>query len=107
MPTITYVLTDGTSRSLEVPVGTSVRDAALDDGLVGIEGECGGFLNCATCHVYLDGTWAGRLPGPEELEDELLDGTAAERRPSSRLSCQLVVAPEWDGLTVHMPANQY
>jgi ferredoxin, 2Fe-2S len=107
MPKITYVLADSTAQPLDVPIGTSVRDAALDEGLVGIEGECGGFLNCATCHVYVDDTWAGRLPGADDLEDELLEGTAAERRPGSRLSCQLVVAEDWDGLIVHMPENQY
>lgn len=64
MPKITYLLTDGTAQSLDVPIGTSVRDAALDDALAGIEGECGGFLNCATCHVYVDDAWAGRLPRP-------------------------------------------
>ena len=107
MPKITYLLTDGTAQSLDVTIGTSVRDAALDDALAGIEGECGGFLNCATCHVYVDDAWAGRLPPPEELEDELLDGTAAERLPTSRLSCQLVVTEDWDGLIVHVPESQY
>jgi ferredoxin, 2Fe-2S len=107
MAKITYLLTDGSAQSLDVPTGTSVRDAALADGLPGIEGECGGFLNCATCHVYLDEEWVDRLPAAEELEDELLEGTAAERQPTSRLSCQLVVDDSWDGLTVQMPESQY
>jgi 2Fe-2S ferredoxin len=107
MPKINYVLTDGTTRILDVDTGTSVRDAAIDENVPGIEGECGGQMNCATCHVYVDLDWVGRLADPAELEDEMLEGTAAERRPGSRLSCQLRVADDWDGLVVTVPESQY
>ena len=107
MAEITYRLVDGSARTLSIEAGTSVRDAALDQNIPGIDGECGGYLNCATCHVYVDGAWYGRLPAPSELEDELLDGAAAPRLPTSRLSCQLVVVPEWDGLVVQLPESQY
>jgi 2Fe-2S ferredoxin len=107
MTKINFVLTDGSAQSLDVPVGTSIRDAALAESVPGIEGECGGFLNCATCHVYVDDGWLARIAPVDELEDEMLDSTAAERRPSSRLSCQLLVEPDWEGLTVEIPETQY
>src|SRR3954447_7861762 len=107
MPKINYVLTDGTTRILDVDTGTSVRDAAIDENVPGIEGECGGQLNCATCHVYVDDDWSASLPEIEELESEMLDTTAAERRATSRLSCQLRVDGGWDGLVVVLPDTQY
>ena len=107
MAEITYRLTDGSARVVAIEAGTSVRDAALDQNIPGIDGECGGYMNCATCHVYVDPDWYDKLPDPSELEDELLEGAAAQRLPTSRLSCQLVVSDEWAGLVVQMPESQY
>ena len=80
--------------------------AATRHGLDGIVAECGGNAMCATCHVYVDAAWLARLPPMTDEEDALLDGTAAERRANSRLSCQLVVSPEMDGLIVYLPETQ-
>ena len=107
MAKISYELNDGSRQTLEIETGTSVRNAALDHGVPGIDGECGGFLNCATCHVYVDEPWIDRLTPMDEVEDELLDGAAAPRLHTSRLSCQLVVSEDWDGLLVRMPESQY
>lgn len=106
MPTVVYVLPDGTRRSADLPAGTSVMRGAVDNNIRGIEAECGGCLSCATCHVYVDEAFTGRVPPRSADEDELLSGVAAERRPSSRLSCQIIVAAELDGLVVHVPERQ-
>lgn len=106
MPKITYISADGDSDSVDVPVGTSVMRGAVGAGLDGIVAECGGNAMCATCHVYVPEEFADALPDVSEVEDELLDSTASERRPTSRLSCQLRVTEELNGLTVHMPETQ-
>jgi 2Fe-2S ferredoxin len=80
--------------------------AAVVNGVEGIEAECGGGLACATCHVYVDPSWQARLPPPAPAEDAMLDATAAERKDSSRLCCQIVVAEELEGLILHLPACQ-
>jgi len=106
MPIVTYILRDGERRDIDVPVGTSVMEAAIHHNVRGIDAECGGCLSCATCHVYVDATSSAELASPDEAELELLDGVAAERRPESRLSCQLVMVPAMDGLVVQIPARQ-
>lgn len=106
MPIVTYILRDGERREIDVPVGTSVMEAAVHNNVRGIDAECGGCLSCATCHVYVDATSTAQLPSPDESELELLDGVAAQRRPESRLSCQLVMAPAMNGLVVQIPAKQ-
>lgn len=106
MPIVTYILRDGERREIDVPVGTSVMEAAVHNNVRGIDAECGGCLSCATCHVYVDATSTALLPSPDESELELLDGVAAQRRPESRLSCQLVMAPAMNGLVVQIPAKQ-
>jgi ferredoxin, 2Fe-2S len=106
MPNVTYILRDGERRSIDVPVGTSVMEAAIHNNVRGIDAECGGCLSCATCHVYVDASSAAELEPPDASEIELLDGVAAQRRPESRLSCQLVMAPAMDGLVVQIPAQQ-
>ncbi|HEV7371688.1 2Fe-2S iron-sulfur cluster-binding protein [Arenibaculum sp.] len=107
MPIVVYVQKDGTETRVDVPEGTSVMLGAVQNDIGGIEAECGGCCSCATCHVYVDEAFAARLPPPEEIEGELLSGVAAERRPTSRLSCQLAVTAALDGLVVHMPDTQY
>jgi len=107
MVRIIYNSGDGSSREVEVPVGRSVMLGATINGVAGIEADCGGTLSCATCHVYVDPAWIDRLPEPELMEVELMEGVAAERRPNSRLSCQILLTEALDGLTVELPARQY
>ncbi|SFU48264.1 ferredoxin, 2Fe-2S [Methylobacterium sp. 174MFSha1.1] len=106
MPTIIVIRPDGARRDLAVAAGASLMQGATAQGLDGIVAECGGNAMCATCHVYVDEAWAGRLPPLSEDEDALLDGAAAERRPTSRLSCQIIATGALDGLVVHLPDRQ-
>lgn len=106
MPEVTYVATDRTERKVEVPQGRSVMQGAIQNGVRGIEAECGGVLSCATCHVYVDPDWADRLDPPSEDEEDMLSNTAAERRPGSRLSCQIEVTDDLNGLRVQIPETQ-
>lgn len=106
MPTIHYILKDGTTRSVEAKPGASVMETAIRHNIRGIDAECGGSCSCATCHVYVDQADLSRLTPPDEMEDELLDGTASARASNSRLSCQITVTAELDGLTVRVPETQ-
>jgi ferredoxin, 2Fe-2S len=106
MPKVTYVSYDGKSTTLDVPLGTSVMQAAVLHGLDGIVAECGGSCMCATCHVYVQEDQLSKLPEMELGEDAMLDGTASPRKPNSRLSCQLVMTPEMNGLVVNTPETQ-
>jgi len=104
--TITFIHPDGRSQSFEASTGDSVMQLAVSRGIDAIVAECGGNAMCATCHVYVDDRWIDRLPAMTDEEDALLDGTAAERKPTSRLSCQIKVEPELDGLVLRLPARQ-
>src|SRR5580704_9631288 len=106
MPQVTYVSYDGKSTTLDVPVGTSVMQAAVLHGVDGIVAECGGSCMCATCHVSVQEDQLSKLPEMALGEDAMLDGTASPRGPNSRLSCQLVMTPPMDGLVVTMPETQ-
>lgn len=106
MPKITYVHPDGKQDVLEVANGFTLMQAAVSNGIQGIVAECGGSAMCATCHVYVDPTRADTLPPVNAVEDEMLDSVADERKENSRLSCQLAVTPEYDGLVVYLPNNQ-
>ncbi|MCK0745198.1 2Fe-2S iron-sulfur cluster-binding protein [Chromohalobacter nigrandesensis] len=106
MPSITYVHPNGERQTVEVKSGTSVMQAAMAEGISGIVAECGGSAMCATCHVYVDPEFVEHVPDVQEIEDEMLECAASERRESSRLSCQLVVSDEMDGLVVHLPETQ-
>ncbi|MGJ5035868.1 2Fe-2S iron-sulfur cluster-binding protein [Bradyrhizobium sp. HKCCYLRH3059] len=106
MTMITFIHPDNRSESVEAEDGASVMLAALTHGIDGIVAECGGNAVCATCHVYVDDAWAGKLDPVSDDEDALLDGTAAERRPNSRLSCQIRVQPALAGLVVRIPDRQ-
>lgn len=105
VPRVIYVLHDGSRFEVETPVGTSVMRAAQADGVRGIEAECGGCLTCATCHVYVDPEWSGRLPEPTDDERIMVD-CAIDVRPNSRLSCQIAMTDDLDGLVVEIPASQ-
>jgi 2Fe-2S ferredoxin len=104
--TINFIHCDGRSKSVSATGVGSVMQLAVSHGIDAIVGECGGNAMCATCHVYVDDQWIDRLPGVSDEEDALLDGAAAERRPTSRLSCQIRVEPELDGLVLHLPERQ-
>jgi ferredoxin, 2Fe-2S len=106
MPTVTYVHPSGAREVLDVPVGTSVMRAAIINGVDGIVAECGGEMMCATCHVYVEPDQLGRTPEMSDDEKAMLEFTASERKPHSRLSCQLVVTPDFEGLVVHLPETQ-
>ena len=106
MAKVTFIDAAGKSTQLEGDDGKSVMQLAVGAGLGGIVGECGGSAMCATCHVYVDESWTDRLPVPLSTELEMLECAADERRPNSRLSCQLKLRPELDGLTVRMPDRQ-
>lgn len=105
MPRITFIDPAGAARVVEATTGQSVMEAAVGDMVPGIVGECGGCCSCATCHVYVDEAWYGRLAPPDELEQGMLEG-AIEPGPRSRLSCQIKVTEDLDGLTVRIPAGQ-
>jgi 2Fe-2S ferredoxin len=106
MPKITYLAAGGGQDVLDVPAGTSVMRGAVGAGIDGIVAECGGNAMCATCHVYVPAEYADRLPPVTTVEDELLDCTASERLPTSRLSCQLPVTAGLDGMAVRLPETQ-
>lgn len=108
MPTVNYLDPAGTNHEIEVPVGQSLMEGAVRNGVPGVLAECGGNLSCATCHVYIDDAWFDRV-GPAEagsLEDEMLDNVSADRLPSSRLSCQVKVRAEMDGAMVRIAPRQ-
>ena len=108
MPKVTYVAHDGGETTVDVPVGENVMRGALYNGIDGIVGECGGGLSCATCHCYVDDAWTAKVgPAASKDEEELLGGVASELRPTSRLSCQIVMDQALDGLVVHMPEAQF
>ena len=107
MPHVTFVEPDGTRRVVEIPVDENVMRGALAGGVEGIVGECGGGLACATCHCYVDAAWAERVGAPSETELQMLECTSSPVRPTSRLSCQIVMSDRLDGLVVVLPETQY
>jgi 2Fe-2S ferredoxin len=106
MPTITYISPDGDRDHVEVPSGTTIKDAAIAHGIDGIVAECGGNAMCATCHVYVAPEWSDRLPAIQDVEDELLEDTVSPREATSRLGCQIRLTDELDGLVVRVPEAQ-
>ena len=106
MTSITFVLLDGTTQTLDGAPGATAMQVATGAGLDGIVAECGGSAMCATCQVYVDDAWIDRVPPALGNELELLECTAAERRPGSRLSCQIKLSPELAGLVLRMPEQQ-
>jgi len=107
MPKIVFRGADGTAHEVNVDAGRSVMLGATINGVPGIDADCGGTLSCATCHVYVDKAWADRLPPVDEVENDLLENVACERAPNSRLSCQIVVTEELDGMVVDIPERQF
>lgn len=106
MPTVNYIESDGTKHTVELKEGTTLMQGAVSNGVDGIEAICGGCCACATCHCYVSDEWVEKLPEKQELELEMLEDATAEIRENSRLSCQIVVTAEMEGLTVHIPGVQ-
>jgi ferredoxin, 2Fe-2S len=105
MVKITFIDTAGTARTVEGEVGLTVMETAIKNAVPGIEAECGGACACSTCHVYIDDAWREKVGEPSPMEEDMLD-FAYEVQPSSRLSCQIKVSEELDGLTVRTPERQ-
>ncbi|MDB5985144.1 MAG: protein containing Ferredoxin domain [Nevskia sp.] len=103
---VIFILADGSKRSVDMAPGETIKEAAVQNMVPGIMALCGGTCTCGTCHVYVDKAWRDRFAPPLPEEDALLDGTAAERRDTSRLSCQLPLTEEHDGVVVTIPELQ-
>ena len=105
MPKISYILDDQNTETVEVANGLSVMEGAVQNDIPGIDADCGGGMACATCHVYIKEEWFDKLPKKEDGEEDMLD-MAFEPKQNSRLSCQVLVSDELDGLTVSIPSKQ-
>ena len=105
MPKITYIDSTGEQRTIEVQNGLTVMEGAIQHDIPGIDADCGGGMACATCHVYVKEDWFNKLPKKEDGEDDMLD-MAFEPKTNSRLSCQIIVSDEIDGLEVNIPSKQ-
>jgi 2Fe-2S ferredoxin len=105
MTKLTIVAFDGQSHELDVANGSTVMENAVRNSIPGIDAECGGACACATCHCYVDDAWSAIVGGPEPMEEDMLD-FAHDVRPTSRLSCQIKMSDELDGLVIHLPERQ-
>ena len=105
MTKITYIENNGTSHTVDVAEGLTVMEGAVQNNIPGIDADCGGGMACATCHVYVKDEWFDKINKKSEGEDDMID-QAYEPKKSSRLSCQIQVSPEIDGLEVHLPGKQ-
>lgn len=106
MVKITYITFQGAEETVDVPVGSTVMEGARDNNIAGIEADCGGACACSTCHVYVDRDWVDRLPAKEDMEIDMLDFAFEPDAHTSRLTCQIKVSRELEGLIVHMPEKQ-
>ena len=105
MPKITYITSDATAHKIDVQNGLTVMEGAVQNDIPGIDADCGGGMSCATCHVYIAEDWLDKLPVKEDGEEDMLD-MAFEPKSNSRLSCQLTVSEDLDGLEVNIPSKQ-
>ena len=105
MPKITYIEKNGKEHKIDVPNGLTVMEGAVQNNVPGIDADCGGSMACATCHVYVKDNWFNKIPKKEDREDDMLD-MAFEPKTNSRLSCQIIVSDEIDGLEVNIPPKQ-
>ena len=106
MPKVKYIEQGGKEHDVDVPAGWSVMEGAVKNLVPGIDADCGGACACATCHVYVDQEWLGKLPPKAEMEETMLD-FAQDVQSNSRLSCQIQMTPELDGLIVRLPGSQH
>ena len=105
MAKITYIENNGKSHTIDVANGLSVMEGAVQNNIPGIDADCGGSMACATCHVYVKEEWFDRIPKKEDGEEDMLD-MAFEPKKFSRLSCQLMITDDLDGLVVNLPTKQ-
>ena len=105
MPKITYIDNEGNSKTIDVENGLSVMEGAIQNNIPGIDADCGGSMACATCHVYVEEKWFNKLPKAEDAEVDMID-MAFEPKKNSRLSCQIIVGDELEGLVVTTPEKQ-
>jgi 2Fe-2S ferredoxin len=105
MPKLKIIAFDGTEFDLDAEAGSTVMENAIKNAVPGIEAECGGACACATCHVYVDEAWTERVGQPDVMEEDMLD-FAYETKPNSRLSCQIKMTVDFDGLVVRVPEQQ-
>jgi len=106
MPQITFVSHDGNKQEVNVASGTSVMQAAIDNGIDAIVAECGGACSCATCHVYVDEAWVDKVPAAGDVEKDMIE-CVLDPQETSRLSCQVLVGDDLDGLVVRLPEKQF
>jgi len=106
MTKVVFTQADGSVHEIDAEEGSSVMRTAIMNGVTGIQAECGGELSCATCHVYVEETWLEKLDEPSLDEEDMLEFTESERLHNSRLSCQIALEPELDGLPVTIPEEQ-
>lgn len=106
MPIVHYIEADGAEYEVDVPIGNTVMQGAVDNMIDGILAECGGSCSCATCHCYVDEAWYDKVGEPGSAEQAMLE-MVLEPEPTSRLSCQIQVTDELDGLVVRLPKSQY
>ena len=106
MPQVTYIEHDGTAHQVELETGLSVMRGAVDNGVPGIDADCGGECACATCHVFVDEAWLAKTGTPSEQEASMLS-FAATAQPNSRLSCQITMSEALDGMVVRLPEAQH
>jgi 2Fe-2S ferredoxin len=106
MPLVNYFSSSGVSWKIDVPAGMSILQAALNNRVDGIPGECGGNCMCATCHVYVDSKFLDRIPAAKENEKFMLSIAAEGPQPNSRLGCQIKMTEELDGLILRLPVKQ-
>ena len=105
MPKITYIEHNGTEHTVDVAAGLTVMEGAVNNNIPGIDADCGGACACSTCHAYVDPAWVDKLPAREDMEEDMLD-FAFEPTARSRLTCQVKVTPEMDGLVLQLPEKQ-
>jgi 2Fe-2S ferredoxin len=105
MPKITYIEHNGTEHTVDVATGLTVMEGAVNNNIPGIDADCGGACACSTCHAYVDPEWVGKLPDREDMEVDMLD-FAFEPNERSRLTCQVKVTAEMDGLVLQLPEKQ-
>ena len=105
MPKITYITHNDEKHTVEVQNGLTVMEGAVQNDIPGIDADCGGGMACATCHVYVNDGWFDKLPPKEDGEEDMLD-MAFEPKKNSRLSCQIIISDELDGLTINIPSKQ-
>ena len=106
MPKVIYITPDQSRHEVELEAGYSIMEGAINNNIAGIVAECGGACACATCHSYVDEAWLDRVPAMDDMEDSMLDA-AFERKDNSRLTCQIEMNDELDGIVIHVADNDY